>query len=331
MELGYALSSEEHAPNDLVAHARQAEEAGFRFALISDHFHPWVDRQGHSAFVWSVIGGIAQATRTLRLGTGVTCPLIRIHPAVIAQAAATSAAMLPGRFFLGVGTGENLNEHILGDHWPEADVRLQMLEEAIAVMRLLWRGETVSHRGQFYTVENARIYTRPQEPIPIMVAASGPKAATLAGRIGDGFVGTAPNGDAIKSFQDAGGRGKHRYGQMTVCWAADEASARRLAYEIWPNAGLGGELSQELKLPAHFQQASATVSEDDVAKAVVCGPDAQRHLEKIRAYEQAGYDHIYVHQIGPDQQGFFRFYQREILPALQAVTPEGAKLTRSSG
>jgi coenzyme F420-dependent glucose-6-phosphate dehydrogenase len=319
MELGYALSSEEHEPNRLVEQARRAEDVGFKFALISDHFHPWTDRQGQSAFVWSVIGGIAQATSTLRLGTGVTCPLIRIHPAVIAQAAATSGAMMPGRFFLGVGSGENLNEHILGDHWPEADVRLQMLEEAIAVIRLLWRGETVSHRGQFYTVENARIYTRPKQPIPIMVAASGEKAATLAGRIGDGFIGTAPKGEGIKAFQDAGGKGKPRYGQMTVCWADDEAAAKRLAHEIWPTAGLGGELSQELKLPAHFQQATATVSEDAVAKVVVCGADPRRHLERISTYEEAGYDHVYVHQIGPDQEGFFRFYERQVLPALQAV------------
>ena len=229
MELGYALSSEEHQPKRLVEQARRAEEAGFRFALISDHFHPWTDRQGQSPFVWSVIGGIAQTTSTLRLGTGVTCPLIRTHPAIIAQAAATCASMLDDRFFLGVGTGENLNEHILGDHWPEADVRLEMLEEAVAIIRLLWDGETVSHRGRHYTVEKARIYTRPQGSIPIMVAASGPKAATLAGKIGDGFIGTAPNSETIKAFNDAGGAGKPRCGQMTVCWGRDEQSARRLA------------------------------------------------------------------------------------------------------
>ena len=319
MELGYALSSEEHEPNRLVEQARRAEEAGFRFALISDHFHPWTDRQGQSPFVWSVIGGIAQATSTLRLGTGVTCPLIRTHPAIIAQAAATSASMLNGRFFLGVGTGENLNEHILGDHWPEADVRLEMLEEAVAVIRLLWRGETVSHRGRHYTVENARIYTRPSSTIPVMVAASGPKAATLAGKIGDGFIGTAPSAEGIKAFEAAGGRGKPRYGQMTVCWARDEASARKVAHEIWPTAGLQGELSQELKLPAHFQQATSTVTEEDVAKTVVCGPDPERHLERLRAYEKVGYDHVYVHQVGQDQEGFFKFYEREVLPALRAV------------
>ena len=161
--LGYALSSEEHAPSDLVRNARLAEEAGFEFALVSDHFHPWIDRQGHSPFVWSVLGGIATATEKLEVGTGVTCPMIRIHPAIIAQAAATTAAMMPGRFFLGVGTGENLNEHILGDKWPEHEVRSEMLEESLEIIRLLWRGEQASYRGGYYTVDEARLFTLPED------------------------------------------------------------------------------------------------------------------------------------------------------------------------
>jgi coenzyme F420-dependent glucose-6-phosphate dehydrogenase len=182
-EIGYALSSEEHRPNDLVRHARLAEEAGFPFALISDHFHPWTDRQGHSPFVWSVIGGIAQATERLRLGTGVTAPIMRTHPAIIAHAAATSAVMMDGRFFLGVGTGENLNEHILGQGWPATDRRRAMLEESIAVMRHLWEGGYQSHYGTFYTVENARIYDLPEKPIQIFIAASGEQSAEMAGRV----------------------------------------------------------------------------------------------------------------------------------------------------
>src|SRR5690242_135478 len=197
VELGYALSSEEHDPIALVENARAAEEAGFTFALISDHFHPWIDQQGHSPFVWSVIGGIARETENLRIGTGVTCPLIRIHPAIVAQAAATCAALMPGRFFLGVGTGENLNEHILGDHWPAPDERLDMLEEAIELMRELWTGEKTTFRGKHYTVEGARIYTLPEEPPPIAVAAAATKAARLAGRCGDAFVGVAPDSDLI--------------------------------------------------------------------------------------------------------------------------------------
>lgn len=319
-ELGYALSSEEHAPNDLVHFARRAEKAGFSFALISDHFHPWIDRQGHSPFVWSVIGGIAQATQRLRLGTGVTCPIIRIHPAIIAQAAATAAAMMPGRFFLGVGTGENLNEHILGSRWPPHEVRLEMLEEAIEIMRLLWEGNAQSYRGWHYTVENARIYTLPDEPPPILVAAGGPTMAEAAGQFGDGLIGTSPEAELIEKFNSNGGAGKPRYGQVTVCWAEDEAEARHIAYEWWPTAALPGELSQELATPAHFEQAAKIVEEKDVAERIICGPSPERHLKAIHKYVDAGYDHVYIHQIGADQEGFFRFYEREILPEIKALT-----------
>jgi G6PDH family F420-dependent oxidoreductase len=314
VSLGYAMSSEEHRPLDLVRHARLAEEAGFPFALISDHFHPWVDKQGQAPFVWGVLGGIAQATTRLRVGTGVTCPTTRIHPAIIAQAAATAASLMPGRFFLGVGTGENLNEHILGQRWPPHDLRLAMLEEAVAVIRQLWQGGSQTHRGEHYTVENARIYTLPDELPPIMVAASGPKAAELAGRIGDGFVGTSPDEEVMGAFESAGGKGKPRYGQLTVCWAADEAQAKKTALEWWPNAAVPGELSQDLPTPAHFQQAAQLVDEETIAESVICGPDPQKHREAIQEYIDAGYDHVYVHQVGPDQEGFFDFYRREILP-----------------
>jgi G6PDH family F420-dependent oxidoreductase len=319
IELGYALSSEEHTPNDLVRHARRAEEIGFTFALISDHFHPWVDSQGHSPFVWSVIGAIAHATERLRLGTGVTCPTMRIHPAIIAQAAATAAAMMPGRFFLGLGTGENLNEHILGDRWPPYDTRRLMLEEAVEVMRLLWQGGQQTHHGTFYTVENARLYTLPDEPPPIMLAAGGPSSAELAGRISDGLISTSPEASVIEEFDAAGGTGKPRYGQVTVCWAADEAQARRTAYEIWPNAANQGELSQELPTPAHFKQVAKMVSEEQVAKSVVCGPDPERHIKAIREFADAGYDYVYIHQVGSDQEGFFRFYEQHVLPEFQGT------------
>jgi len=316
VEIGYALSCEEHRPNDLIRYARRAEETGFTFALISDHYHPWVDRQGQSPFVWSVIGGIAQTTQHLRLGTGVTCPTMRLHPAIIAQAAATSATMMPGRFFLGVGTGENLNEHILGQRWPPHDIRLAKLEEAVKVIRLLWQGETCTHRGQHYTVENARIYTLPDELPPIMVAASGHHAAEVAGRIGDGLINTAPVEDIVEHFQRAGGNGKPRYGQLTVCWAQDEASGRRMAHEYWPNSGVQGELSQELPSPAFFEQAAKMVREEDIAEKIPCGPDPERHLKQIKAFMEAGFDHVYIHQVGPDQEGFFQFYERHVLPKL---------------
>jgi coenzyme F420-dependent glucose-6-phosphate dehydrogenase len=314
LRLGYALSSEEHRPLDLVRYAKRAEEAGFPFALISDHYHPWIERQGESPFVWNVLGGIAAETERLRIGTGVTCPLMRTHPAVIAQAAATTEAMMPGRFFLGVGTGENLNEHILGRGWPSASVRLEMLEEAIEIIRRLFEGGLKSHRGRHYTVEDARLYTLPDEPPPIVVAAGGPAAGELAGRVGDGLVGTSPDPEVIAAFDHAGGSGKPRYGQVTVCWAEDEEEARRTAYEWWPNAALRGPLAQELPLPSHFEEAAAMVDEADVAETIVCGPDPERHLEAIRTYADAAYDHVYVHQVGPDQDGFFDFYEAEILP-----------------
>ena len=319
MTLGYALSSEEHRPLDLVRNAARAEQSGFEFALISDHFHPWIDRQGESAFVWSVLGGIAEATERLVVGTGVTCPTIRIHPAIVAQAAATTAAMLPGRFFLGVGTGENLNEHVLGQRWPSTQIRREMLAEAVEVMRLLWSGELTSHRGRHYTVENARIYTLPEEPIDVMVAAGGTEAAELAGRIGDGLIGTAPDAATLDAFDSAGGSGKPRYAQLTVCWAERLEDARRTAFECWPNAALEGPLGQELPLPSHFEAAVGMVTEDSVAKAVVCGPDPEPYAELIDQYVDAGYTHVYLHQVGADQDGFFGFCESELLPRYQRV------------
>jgi coenzyme F420-dependent glucose-6-phosphate dehydrogenase len=313
-EIGYTLSSEEQGPRDLVHLASRAEEVGFSFAMISDHFHPWIDRQGHSPFVWGVLGGIAERTDRLRIGTGVTCPLIRIHPAIVAHAAATAAVMLDGRFMLGLGTGENLNEHVLGDRWPSADERLEMLEEAVEVIRLLWEGGPQTHRGRHYRVENARIYDLPASSPPILIAAKGERAGTLAGRIGDGLVGVAPEEDLIRTFERAGGQGKPRYGQLHVCWAEEEAEARKTATEWWPNTSIPGELGVELPLPRHFDQAAEVVREDDVAGSVVCGPDPEAHLDAIRSYVEAGYDHVYLHQVGPDQEGFFRFYEREVLP-----------------
>jgi coenzyme F420-dependent glucose-6-phosphate dehydrogenase len=287
-EFGLALSSEEHPPGDLVELARRAEETGFEFAMISDHFHPWADAQGQSPFVWSVIGGIAQATDRIRLGTGVTCPTIRIHPAIVAHAAATSAVMMEGRFFLGLGTGENLNEHVVGEGWPAPDERLAMLEEAIEVIRLLWQGGYQTHRGEFFDVEQARLYTLPDEPPDLAVAAAKPLAAELAGRIADTFS----------------------------CWAASADEGARIACDVWPNAALGGDLGYELPLPLHFEQATEDVTPEDIAEAIPCGPDPDRWLEDMRAYEQAGYTHVYFHQIGRDQEGFLRFWTEELAPWL---------------
>ena len=315
-ELGYALSSEEHGPNELVANARRAEEAGFEFAMISDHFHPWTDTQGQSPFVWSVIGGIAEATERIRLGTGVTAPIIRTHPAIIAHAAATSAVMMDGRFFLGLGTGENLNEHIVGEPWPAPDERLEMFEEAVEVIRLLWEGGEQTHRGDYYDVVQARLYTLPDEPPPIAIAAAKPQASELAGRLGDAFINTSPDSEPIERFESAGGKGKPKYGQITMCWAETEEKGRKTALEIWPNAALGGDLSYELPIPRHFEQAPEDVTEEEIGEAIPCGPDVDRYVEDFREYEQAGYTHIYFHQIGRDQEGFFRFFEQELKPKL---------------
>lgn len=313
---GYAISSEEHHPQAIVRHAQLAEAVGFPFAMISDHFHPWISVQGQSSFVWSVIGALSQATRRLVIGTGVTAPIIRMHPAIVAQAAATSAAMLPNRFFLGVGTGENLNEHVTGQRWPPHDVRLAMLSEAVAIMRMLWTGEMQSYWGRFFTLEDARLFTLPEVPPQVMVAASGPKMAAAAGQIGDGLISTSPDQETVANFTQSGGAGKPRIGQLTVCYAPSQAEARRTVHHIWPNGGLTGELSTELRTVSHFEQASKMVTEAMATRDMPCGADPEEHIAAIRKYVDAGFDHVYIHQIGPDQEGFLRFYEREVLPDL---------------
>jgi G6PDH family F420-dependent oxidoreductase len=241
---------------------------------------------------------------------------LRIHPAIIAQAAATSAAMLPGRFFLGLGTGENLNEHILGDKWPASHTRRAMLEEAVDIIRELWTGEEISYEGAYYTVENARLYTLPETLPPLMIAAGGPKSAEVAAKLGDGLIGTSPDAKMLAKFDEAGGRDKPKIAELGVCWATDERSARRTAHEWWPTAAMESSLAWELPLPKHFQDVATLVTEDAVAETIVCGPDVDRHLEAITKYADAGYGQVCIHQIGPDQQGFLKFYEREVLPRL---------------
>ncbi|HET8619761.1 MAG TPA: TIGR03557 family F420-dependent LLM class oxidoreductase [Acidimicrobiales bacterium] len=310
-ELAYALSSEEHDARTLVAIAQRAESAGFRSVWISDHYHPWIDRQGESPFVWSVIGGIA-ATTNLTVTTGVTCPTIRIHPAVVAQATATCANMLPGgRFRFGVGSGEALNEHILGDRWPPADLRLDMLAEAVELIRTLWTGREVTYRGLHYTVENARLYTTPEDPIPVVVSAFGPRALALAAEIGDGWVTTSADPEQLATYRDKGGSGP-ALGSFKACWGEDEAACRRLAHELWPTSGIPGQLHQDLPTPAHFEQAAQTVTEEQATETTPCGPDPEPYVRAFREYADAGYDEVAVTQIGPDQEGFFRFYESEL-------------------
>jgi len=301
MKLGYFLSCEEYGPRELLDQARRAEEAGFHALWISDHYHPWNDEQGHSPFVWSVVAALAQVTR-LPVTTAVTCPTVRIHPAVIAQAAATSAILHEGRFALGVGTGEALNEHILGDRWPEAAVRREQLEEAVEILRLLWQGGQRSHRGRYYTVENARVYDLPDEPPPVLVSGFGPQAIDLAARIGDGLVTVQPDAEGIARYREGGGRGPVQTGTK-VCYGPDADAARETAYRLWRNEGLGGELAQILPTPAHFEQACETVRPDDLVTPV--GPDLDAHAESLQQYADAGADELFVQQIGPDHDAFF--------------------------
>lgn len=315
MKLGYFLSSEEYTPAELVEQAVAAEEAGFDALWISDHFHPWNDEQGESPFVWSVIGALSQAC-SLPVTTAVTCPTVRTHPVVIAQAAATSAAMLDGKFVLGVGTGEALNEHILGGPWPTLDVRLEMLEEAVEVMRRLWTGEVVTWQGKHYTVDTARIYTLPDEPPPVYVSAFGPKALDAAARIGDGFINTAPDAESVATFKEKSG-GKPTQGGCKVAWADTKDEGIDQAHRLWRNAGLPGELAQVLPSPRHFEQASELVTRESTADSVVAGPDVAEHVAQLRSYVDAGYDEVYVANMGPHYLDMIRAYGAEVLPELR--------------
>jgi G6PDH family F420-dependent oxidoreductase len=316
MQIGYWISSEEHGPLEMVRAAQRAEQAGFPYVQLSDHFHPWIDRQGQSPFVWSVIGAIA-ATTKLTVGTGVTCPIIRTHPAIVAQAAATSAVMLGGRFFLGVGTGENLNEHVVGRGWPPLETRREMLEEAIEVLRLLFRGGERTFRGTYFTVEDARLYTIPDEPPPIYVAAGGQKMARVAGRIGDGLISTRPDREIVEKYEAAGGAGKPRCIEVQLCWGRDAAGARRLVHELWRTGALGGQLAQEIRRPADFEAAAEPITMEMSTKDAPVGPDPEPYVRAIQKCVDAGFDHIGLHQVGPDQEGFLNFWSKELLPAFE--------------
>lgn len=322
MKIGCFLSSEESSPAELVERARLAEQAGFEALSISDHFHPWSEEQGHSPFVWSAIGAIAEAT-DLPVSTAVTCPTVRIHPAIVAHAAATCALLCERGFTLGVGSGEALNEHILGDRWPAADERLEMLEESVEVMRALWRGGDVTHQGRHYRVENARIYDLPAQPPPVLVSGFGPKSIALAARIGDGFCTVQPDADAVAAFREQGGGEKPVIGMAKVCFGPDETAARAEAHRLWPNDPLPGELAQLLPSVAHFEQASALVDEQMVAEAIPCGPDLEAQIEHFERYRSAGFDELYVQQVGELQEPFFQAYADEVIPSLRE-TVKGA-------
>ena len=317
VKIGMTLSSEEHGPRRLVELAGLAEEHGFDFVSISDHFHPWLDAQGHSPNVWPVLGAIADRTERIEVGVGVTCPTVRIHPVVLAQLTATTALLFDGRFTWGVGSGEALNEHILGIRWPSAPERLDLLEEAIRVIRELWSGEVVSFAGEHYRVDHARIYDLPEQDIPIVVSAFGERAARLAADLGDGLW-TTGTGDTIDSWKDAGGSGPV-YSQISFCWAEDRDTALDTVERVWPNTGVPGQLSQDLPTPEHFEMATSIVTRDMLAESVPHGPDLDPLVEQVRTAIENGVDHVYLHQIGADQDGFLRVWRDELQDRLRAL------------
>ena len=311
---GYFLSCEEYRPADLITQARMAEQAGFDSLWISDHYHPWLDEQGQSGFVWSLIGALSQAT-SLPVTTAVTCPLQRQHPAIVAQAAATSALLTGNRFTLGLGTGEALNEHILGDRWPSAEERLEMLEEAVHVIRQLLTGDLLTHHGRHYTVDTARLYSVPDQPPPVYLSGFGDKAIRLAARIADGYVTVQPNRDFVRLYREAGGGDRPVQGGLKACWRPDEGQARKTMHRLWPTDVIPGEAMQLLPLPRHFGQVAGLVSEEMISAP--CGPDPAVHLGAVRAYTEAGFDEVYIGQVGGEAEGFFEFYAGQVLPRLR--------------
>lgn len=289
---------------------------------LSDHFHPWNDAQGESPFVWSIIGALSQAC-SLPVTTAVTCPTIRIHPAIVAQAAATSATLCTSGFALGVGTGEALNEHVTGARFPSVELRLEMLEEAVEVMRRLWSGEFVTFHGRHYTVENARIYTLPDTPPPVYVSGFGPNSVELAARIGDGYISTTPDKELLSAFTANGGAGKVTQAGYKVCWGSDDETCVATAHRLWGTSGIPGEASQVLPSPKHFEQVSQLVPPEKTRESVACGGDVERHVAAFTPYAEAGFDEIYVSQMGGREAhthygGFFDFYRDEVLPRLRA-------------
>lgn len=322
VRIGYTLSSEEHPAPKLVEYAALAEESGFDFVGISDHFAPWTETQGNAPFSWSVIGALSQATKNVEVFVEVVCPIMRYHPVIVAQAAATCASLLEGRFTLGLGTGEFLNEHVMGQGWPHIGVRREMLAEAVELIRRLWEGGYVSHTGKYFELEEAKIYTLPQLLPKIVISGFGRRSVELAAKLGDGLVSLVPQRGVIEQFERQGGAGKPKYAQIHVCYAASSQEARAVAFKYWPNAGLAGQLASELRLPAYFEQAASMLDEQSATESVVVGPDPEAYVQEIRKYQEAGYDHIYLHQIGPQQREFLEFGRRELRPALEPLLTE---------
>ena len=318
MRFGYKLSAEGFGPKDLIRQAVRAEQAGFDFVEISDHYHPWLDAQGHSPFTWTVLGAIAARTDRIGLATGVTCPSIRYHPAIIAQAAATLAILSDGRFTLGVGSGERLNEHVVGRGFPSVSGRHEMLREALEIIRLLWQGGYQSYEGKHLQLEDARVFDLPGELPAIAVACSGPPSVRLAAELGDGIFATEPKAELVRAFRDAGQSGP-AYAEVPLAWAEDEEQAVRAAWEKTRWAVTGWKVMSELPNPVNFEAASATVTADDIRAQFATGPDPARHVEAAKTYADAGFDRLVLMNAGPDPDGFLGFYAKELAAPLREL------------
>lgn len=312
---GYTLWCEGHDPSGLVRQAIAAEEAGFDFLAISDHFHPWLPEQKHSGFAWGILGAVAQATDAIEPATMVTCPIIRYHPAIIAQAAATVAVLSEGRLTLGLGAGERLNEHIVGLGWPPVDVRHEMLAEAIAVIQLLWGGGYVSHRGCYYTLEDARVFDLSDRPIRTYLAASGRRSAKLAADHTMGVCITEPDESVIRAYREAGGDGTV-WGQVVLSWADTETRGLEAADRQFRFAHGGWKVQAELPNPVNFDAATQAVTPADLADAIPAGPDPHAHIEGITSFTDAGVEYMAVVYPGEDWNGFMQFWQTEMQPQL---------------
>jgi G6PDH family F420-dependent oxidoreductase len=317
VKLGYKLMTEEHGPADLVRNAKRAERAGFDFAAISDHYFPWLEEQGHAPFAWSVLGAVAEATEHLGLMTSVTCPIMRYHPAIIAQAAATMGLLADGRFTLGLGAGERLNEHVVGAGWPGVVERHERLSEALDIIQGLLSGKLTTYRGQHFQLDHARLFDRPKRKLPVIVAAGGPEAGRLAGEKADGLIVTEPEKELIKAFTAGGGKGP-RYAEVAMCCGADEDKARKTAHRYFRWSLAGWPVLAELPHDEAFAAASEHVSVETIGKEISCGPSVDRHLEAIHEFTAIGCDHIILTQIGPDQDFFFELFERKLAPALRA-------------
>ena len=313
MRLGWWLSSEEHDPRQLIEQSVLAEHSGFRTAMISDHLLPWVRSQAHAGHVWTTIGAIAQAADELEVGTGVVAMINRTHPITAAHAAATAAILLEGRFFLGVGTGERLNEQPFGRRWPGAGERRECLQEAIDVIRQVWQGGNVNFRGKHWRVENLRLLERPASPPPIHVAVSGKRSAAMAAKSGDGIIAVTPDARLVDAFRGSGGVGPC-IGQLHVSLAATMDAALENAWDSWPNGAVPPALLTELARPKHFEAVAESAGRDTIRASVVCATDATPVINAIDRFAGSGYGTIYLHQVGPDQRRLADVASSELLP-----------------